>query len=169
MIRSFLILACAAAMLSGCRTSYSWTSTVPEQKRTVCVPTFRNESKVTELGSLASRQLLREFQREGTFRVAHPDDAVIEIQGVIRGASGVHKGGARRLGYQLNNYELNVAAVVSVVDRSSGKVIIENRLYTAQAPFVSNDDVMTNTRNASARAAEDLARQVVDDVLAYQW
>jgi hypothetical protein len=37
--------------------------------RTVSVPTFRNETDVVELGAIAARQTLREFQREGTFAI----------------------------------------------------------------------------------------------------
>ena len=51
--------------------------------RTVSVPTFRNETDVLELGAVATRQTLREFQREGTFRIASQDDAALEVQAVL--------------------------------------------------------------------------------------
>ena len=82
-VRGLAALALATA-LAGCGTSYAWRPTVPERMRTVCVPTFANETDVSEMGAVAARQVLREIQREGTFRVATADDAAIEVQGVVK-------------------------------------------------------------------------------------
>lgn len=157
------------ASLCGCMTDYRWTSSVPESRRTVCVPTFRNESDVTELGSIASRQILREIQREGTFKIAHPSDAALEVQGVIRSATSSYSAGDRRSGMRLSESLFQVVAVVSVIDRADGKVLINNRQYTAVATYVINQDTLTGERNASGRAAEDLAMQIVDDLTSMQW
>ena len=73
-MRRFFPIAAALALFAGC-SSYTWTSPVPKDMRTVSVPTFRNETDVVELGAIAARQTLREFQREGTFRIASADDA----------------------------------------------------------------------------------------------
>lgn len=169
MTRRTVCLLLLAAVLSGCRTSYVWTSAVPAEKRTVSVPVFRNESAETELGSVVSRQILREFQREGTFRLSTPAAAAVEVQGVIRRAESAYEGGARRIGNRFNNYRFRLVADVSVIDRVGGKVLIDNRPYTAETVFASSQDLMTGRRNASGRLAEELARQVVDDVLAYPW
>ena len=155
--------------LTGCRTSYSWKSGVPADMRTVAVPTFRNESEMTELGSLATRQVLREFQREGTFRIARPDDAAVEVQGVIRKTSVSFGGGNRKTGMRIGDYRYVAVAAVSVVDRRNGRVLVDNRIYNAEAVFASQMDLSTAMRNASGRLADDLARQIVDDVLAVQW
>ncbi len=163
-----LLVPLAALVLAGCA-SYTWTSSVPEKKRTVSVPTFRNESNVTELGSIATRQILREFQREGTFRIATVGDAAIEIQGTIHNATARSKAYDRRTGARGREYELNVEAVVSWIDKLEGKVLVDNRHYRAQTTFLVNDDIATGERDASGRVAEDLARQIVDDLLAYKW
>ena len=49
-MRKILFVIVPVLALAGCRTSYSWTSDVPKNLRTVSVPTFRNESDITELG-----------------------------------------------------------------------------------------------------------------------
>ena len=85
-MKKILPMALAAFALAGCA-SYRWTSPVPSDMRTVCVPTFRNESDVVEIGAVAARQVLREFQREGTFKIAPADEAAIEVQGVVKFAS----------------------------------------------------------------------------------
>jgi len=155
--------------LVGCRTGYSWRSGVPADMRTIAVPTFRNESSVTELGSITTQQILREFQREGTFKIARPDDAAVEVQGVIRSTSSSFSGGNRKTGMRIGEYRYVAVVEVSVVDRRNGRVLIDNRKYTPEAVFVSGLDLSTATRNASGRLADDLARQIVDDVLALQW
>ena len=162
-----LVAACLA--LGGCGTSYSWRSSVPENLRTVSVPTFRNESDVMELGAIATRQVLREFQREGTFKVRSSDEAAIEVQGVIKSAKTDINAYDRRSGMRTSAYKAQTVAEVSVIDHRSGKVRVNNRKYVAQADFTAGQDLTTAQRDASGRLAEDLARQVVDDVLNLKW
>ena len=84
----------------GC-SSYSWRPSVPETYRTVSVPTFRNESDVTELGSVMTTQVLREFQREGTFKIRREGDAALEVQGIVKQAGSASGGYDRRAGLRL--------------------------------------------------------------------
>lgn len=167
-MKQALVLGLALMALTGCH-SYSWKPKVPEDMRTVAVPTFRNESDVVELGSVMARQLLREFQREGTFAVRPAGEAALEIQGVIAKAE------AGRLDYRRENAsrsfesEMRVGAKVSVVDRRNGKVLIDNREYFAEVNFYGSSDMVAGARDASGRLAEELARKIVDDVVAGDW
>ena len=101
----------------GCASDYSWRSQVPQNMRTVSVPVFRNESEVTELGGVVSRQLLREFQREGTFSIAAPGNSALEIQGVIKRSSAGTLGYNRGTGMRFSNFDLALEAEVSVIDK----------------------------------------------------
>lgn len=169
-MNKFLLALVTVAALAGCRSPYSWTSDVPQKLRTVAVPTFRNESDVTELGVLAATQILREFQREGTFKIARPDDAAVEVQGVITAVYVTANGGDVRTGNRTTDCSLMMRAEVSVVERVNGRVLVDNKVYTANTTFVSGPiDFLTAERDASRRLTEDLAAQVVDDVLAVQW
>jgi hypothetical protein len=60
-------------------------------------------------------------------------------------------------------------ADVSLVDRRNGKVLVDNRQYHAETTFFSDTDIVTTRRDAAGRLAEDLARQIVDDVVGYKW
>ena len=156
-------------IVCGCSSSYSWRSSVPEAARTVAVPTFRNESKVQEIGALASRQLLREFQREGTFKIRPVGDAAIEVQGVIRSVSSPLTAIDRRAGGRVGAYDAVAKAAISVIDKRKGKVIVNNRKYEATTTFTSGQDRTTALRDMSGRLMDDLARQVVDDILRLKW
>lgn len=162
------LLAVSAAMC-GCSSSYSWRSSVPADARTVTVPTFRNESNVSEVGALASRQLLREFQREGTFKVHTSGEAAIEVQGVIKSVSPAMAAYNRRAGGRVAAYDLNATAEISVIDKRTRKVLVDNRKYVANAAFTAGQDRATAVRDASGRLMDDLARQVVDDILNLKW
>jgi hypothetical protein len=153
----------------GCASEYSWRSKVPQNMRTVSVPVFRNESDVTELGNVVSRQLLREFQREGTFSIAAAGNSALEIQGVVKSANAGTLGYNRRTGMRFSNFDFAAEVEISVIDKVKGKVLVDNKPYRAQASFIDNGDFVSSRRDASGRLAEELARQVVDDVLSLKW
>ena len=167
MKRCFLI-ALSLAAAAGCG-SYTWRSPVPEDMRTVHVPTFRNETDIVELGALATGQTLREFQREGTFRIASADDAALEVQVVLKAASAGMLNFKRSQSMRAYEHRLTLHAEVSLVDRRNGRVLVDNRPCQAETTFFSDTDIVTSRRDASGRLAEDLARQIVDDVVGYGW
>ena len=151
--------------LAGCR-SYSWRSGVPENLRRVAVPVFRNEGGTTEFGNVVARQVLREFQREGTMRITSGADAALEVQGVVKRTHTGVMAHDRVTGLRNRGYRFSAKIEVTLVDRTTGKLIFNNRPYHATTSYVGNDDELTGERDASGRLAEDLARQIVDDVLA---
>lgn len=154
---------------AGCASSYSWKSSVPADMRTVSVPVFVNNSDLQELGAVATRQLLREFQREGTFKLVRNDDSVVEVQGEIVASSLDRLAYNRVPGMTISGYNFLVIARVSVIDHKNGRVMINNKFYTGTAPMTAGDDLMNASRNVSGAAADDLARQIVDDVLNLKW
>ena len=157
------------AVACGCSSSYSWRPSVPEDARTVTVPTFRNESNVSEAGAVAARQLLREFQREGTFKIRTAGNAAIEVQGVIKSVSPAMAAYNRRAGARIAAYDLSATAEISVIDKRKGKVLVDNCKYVASTTFTAGQDRTTAVRDASGRLMDDLARQVVDDILNLKW
>lgn len=166
---SLAIVSVALILLTGCASSYSWRSSVPEEMRTVSVPTFRNDSDLMELGALTTRQLLREFQREGTFSIRSVDEAALEVQGTVVTVSAGAVAYSRRTWMRHAAYILKMTATVSVIDKSAGRVLIDNKTYRASTSMTAGQDQTTAERDASGRLADDLARQVVDDVLNLKW
>lgn len=154
----------AAVLLAGCL-PYTWTSSVPAERRTVAVPVFRNSSEVTELGAKVTTQILREFQREGTYSLAPLDACALEIQGEIKEAGSTTVAYERRTGARTREHRFVATAVVSFIDKVDRKVLVDRRSYEAETTYLVNDDLVTGERNASGRLAEDLARQIVDDAL----
>ena len=156
------------ALCAGC-VSYTWTSSVPEEMRTVAVSMFVNESDVTELGNIVAGQVLREFQREGTFKIARLDECAVEVQGVIKNAGSSVTAYERRTGARNREHRFSMTAEVSFIDKRRGTVVVNNRKYRAETTYLVNDDVTTGERDASRRLADDLARQIVDDAVSTDW
>lgn len=159
-----VIVPLLALAASGCG-SYSWKPSVPSDYRTVSVPTFANDSDVTELGSVVTRQVLREFERDGTYRIASVGSSAVEIQGRIRSGESKVVAYERNTGARNREHGFDVVAVVSFIDKRNGRVLVDNRRYKAHTTFLAGHDVLTGQRDASGRIAEDLARQIVDDAL----
>ena len=156
-----------AAGLAGCA-SYSWRSAVPEEYRTIAVPVFENRTNAAELGPIATQYTRRELQREGTFKLKRTsEEPAIELQGAI---VNVRRGALtydRSLGTRANSYRYLVTAEISVIDKRTGKVLLNNRRYTAETTFLTQNDLLTGQRNAAARIGQDLGRQIVDDLTAW--
>ena len=167
-LQTFMVAAIVAAGLGGCA-SYTWTSSVPEEYRTIAVPTFENRTNAAELGPIATQYTRRELQREGTFKLKRTGDAAIEVQGVIVTAERRALTFDRALGTRASSYRYLVVAEISVIDKKTGKVLLDNRKYTAETSFLTQNDLLTGQRNAAARIGQDLGRQIVDDLTAWSF
>ena len=157
--------ALAALIFAGCATSYSFTSSVPKAMRTVAVPTFENRTLSAELGPIATQYTLREFQRDGTFAIRRTGDSALEVQGVIIDATRHGIAFDRAFGRRADEYRYRVTAQVSFINRKTGKVLENERKFSAETTFLAQGDTLTSQRNAAQRVAADLARQIVDAAL----
>jgi len=165
---SKLAVAALAVGLGGC-SSYSWKSSVPEEYRTIAVPVFENRTNAAELGPIATQHVRRELQREGTFKLKRTGQAAIELQGAIIAAKRSALTYDRSLGTRASSYRYIVTAEISVIDKKTGKVLLDNRKYVAETSFLTQNDLLTGQRNAAARIGLELARQVVDDLVAWSF
>jgi len=165
----FAGLAVLACLAGGCGANYRWRSSVPTRLRSVHVPTFRNETTVMEAGAVSSRQLLREFQREGTFAIALADDAALEVQGVVKSIASGTAAYDRRTRLRLSSYSATMIVEVSVIDKTMGKVVINNRQYRGFTSFSLYGDTTTAKRDAVGRAADEISQRIVDDIYNMKW
>lgn len=161
-MRYLVLSALVSVFLCACA-NYTWTNRVPAEKRTVSVPTFRNETSVTRLGSVVSAQVSREFMREGTFSIA--SDGAYEVQGTLTHFSGSTMNLARGNTLRTRDYALHAKACVSVVDKTTNTIVIDAKQYEVRTTVASGHDLVTAERNASGRIAEEFARQIVDDLV----
>ena len=153
------------AFVSGCA-NYQWGTPVPSEYHTVAVPVFENLTAVSELGPVVTQYTLREFQCEGSYRIAKVEDAAIEVQGVLKSfmRDGIAYDRAR--GMRASEYRYVVVADVSFIDKKTGKILLERNGIKGETTFLTYDDLLTGQKNAAFRIASDIARQIVNEALA---
>ena len=145
---------CALALaLSGC-VGYAWRSSVPQEKRSVFVGVFKNKSDITGVGNAVARQVAREFQREGTYRLSARDSAALEIQGTVDSVSSSLVALNRQTGHLHREYRMKGVARVSFIDRKAGRILVDDRVYNAYATFLNASDMITSKKDASERLAD---------------
>jgi hypothetical protein len=170
MMKTVFVSAAASLsmLIAGCA-NYDWGTSVPQEFRTVAVPVFENATTVSELGPIVTQYTLREFQRNGTFKIARAGEAAVEVQGVLKESSRSALSYDRSSEMRATEFRYTVCADVTFVDKKNGKILLECRNMEAETSFLVNDDLLTGQRNAAARIADDLARQIVNEALSIRY
>ena len=163
-----LHVSCLMLMVCGCAT-YRWTSTVPEELRTVAVPVFHNLSNLAELGPVVTQYTLREFQREGTFSIRRSGDAAIEVQGTITKVDFSPIAYQRGYGMRAGEYRCIAVCEIAIIDKEQGKVLLNKRAYKAETTISVQGDLLTAKRNCVPRLAAEFARQIVDETVRFPY
>lgn len=161
-------LLCATALLfmAGCA-SYKFRSAVPEELRTIAVPVFENASGYPEIDAVVTQYVLREFQREGTFKVSTLDNASLKLLGKLVKTDLQSLNYDRNFGSRTSEYRYSLVAEITLVERGSGKLLIDAVPVKANTTFLTHGDMLTGMQDAYPRIAKELARAITDTVLAH--
>ena len=147
--------------------SYRIGSAVPQELRTIAVPVFENASGFPELDATVTQYVLREFQREGTFKIASMDDASGKLLGKLIRADLQSLNYDRGYGARTSEYRYTLVAEITLVERGTGKLLIDGERIKANTTFLTHGDMLTGMQDAGPRIAKELSRSIVDAVLAY--
>lgn len=157
--------ACCAVVLSGCM--YRFTSSVPENLRTIAVPVFENNSGFPEIDAIATQYTLREIQREGTFQIRSVDSAALKVLGRVLKSDLYPIAYDRNYEGRANEYRYTLTVEVTLVERSTGKVLINAVPISANTTFLARDDMLTGAQDAYYRLSKEVGRSIVDMLLGY--
>ena len=152
-------------LLAGCA-SYRLTSDVPEELRTIAVPVFENETGYPEVGATVTQHVLREFQREGTMKIKPLEDASLKLLGTVRQGELQAIRFERAYGSRAAEYRYSLIAEITLVERDTGKLLLDAVQVQGATTFLTYDDMLTGMQNAYPRIAKELSRAIVDTVLA---
>ncbi|HON46652.1 MAG: LptE family protein [Kiritimatiellae bacterium] len=147
--------------------SYRIGSAVPQELRTIAVPVFENASGFPEIDATVTQYVLREFQREGTFKIASMDDASVKLLGKLIRADLQSLNYDRGYGARTSEYRYTLVAEITLVERGTGKLLIDGERIKANTTFLTHGDMLTGMQDAGPRIAKELSRSIVDAVLAY--
>ena len=154
-----------ALLLSGCAGYHVGPATPAylRQIHSIAVPTFRNATLIPRIEVLLSGTVIKQFQQDGTFRIATEDNADATLKGEI---VVVGRSPARSLrGNVLATTEFNLALRLryTLVGRD-GKTIAGPSEAMGSTSFFVGEDVTTDERQALPLAAEELAKQLVSQL-----
>lgn len=159
----------AAALLAGCA-GYQLGPTGGQDagERTVQIIPFVNRTSEARLGDVVTTALRKEFQRDGTFRLATRETGDVIVKGALtryerREISLVSDDVAT-----VRDYNVSLTAQVTARERGTGRVLFDQPVTSHTLIRVSPD--LTNTeRQALPLLAADLARRVTSLLADGSW
>ncbi|HZE12405.1 MAG TPA: LptE family protein [Chthoniobacterales bacterium] len=164
MKKAFALLLLPFLFFEGCA-GYHLGPATPSYLRNVhaiAVPTFKNTTLEPRLEVLVTNTAIKQFQQDGTFRIAAADAGDATLKGEI---VGVGRSPARSVrGNVLSTTEFNLTLTVkyTLLDRD-GKTLTAGAVAGSTSFFVGSD-VNTDQRQALPLAAEELARHLVSQL-----
>jgi hypothetical protein len=154
-----------ALLLSGCAGYHLGPATPAylRQIHSIAMPTFKNMTLVPRVEALVTGTVIKQFQQDGTFRIANEESADAVLKGEI---IGVGRSPARSLrGNVLATTEFNLVLRVryTLVGRD-GKTITGPSEAAGSTSFFVGEDVNTDERQALPLAAEEMAVHLVSQL-----
>ena len=154
-----------ALLLSGCAGYHLGPATPAylRQIHSIAVPTFKNMTLVPRVEALVTGTVIKQFQQDGTFRIANEESADAVLKGEI---VAVGRSPARSLrGNVLATTEFNLVLRVhyTLVGRD-GKTIAGPADAAGTTSFFVGQDVNTDERQAFPLAAEEMAVHLVSQL-----
>ena len=154
-----------ALLLSGCAGYHLGPATPAylRQIHSIAVPIFRNGTLLPRIEALVTGTVIKQFQQDGTFRIASEDNADASLKGEI---IAVGRSPARSVrGNVLATTEFNLSLRVryTLVGRD-GKTIAGPSEAAGSTSFFVGEDVNTDERQALPLAAEQLAGRLVSQL-----
>lgn len=164
-----LLACCLMLALCGCA-GYRLgpTTNVAPGERSVRVNPFENKTLEPGLTDAVTMQLRKEFQRDGTYRLATHDDGDVVVSGVINEFRRRELTFSPRDTLTVRDYRLSLTAQVTAAERGSGKVLFAQPVSGHLLVRVGEDFTSTE-RQALPLLARDLARNITTLLAEGSW
>ena len=161
-MKNLLVAAVACLGLSGCL-GYHIGPVKPTYLRdvqTIAIPTFENKTLLPRIEVLVTDTVIKQFQQDGTFRIANGGNADATLKGeIIR----ISRSPARSVvGNVLATSEFNLSVRVKYkIVGPDGKALGPPGDVVGTTSFFVGTDVTTDERQALPLASEELANRLV--------
>ncbi len=167
LLRTFGLAAAVAALPlagGGC-VGYRLGSSLPPGVRTIAVPTLVNETDEPLIETECTRQVLAALIRDGSLRVVPEDEADVILRGTLTRHLLTPVAFDAERTTVAEEYRMTLFASLEVVRRETGEHAAPPARVTGRTDFLLTGDLTSAKRAALPRAAEDLARNMVDQVV----
>ena len=165
-LRTLVASGLMIGLLNGC-VGYRLGSMLPNDIRTVHIPTFVNKTDEPFLAALTTQAAIREFQNDGSLKVAPLEDADSVLEVTIREYSISPLRYDVSKATQANEYRIHLTAHVTLIRTDTDEAIMQDPSVRGEATFEVIGDLSTSKRVGLPDAAEDLAHDIVERVVEY--
>jgi len=157
LLLAFLLSGCAGYHLGPAKPAYL------REIHSIAVPVFRNATLVPRIEVLVAGTVIKQFQQDGTFRIANEDNADATLKGEIVAVGRSPARSVRGNVLATTEFNLSVRVRYTLVGRD-GKTIAGPSEAAGWTSFFVGSDVSTDERQALPLAAEQLAVQLVSQL-----
>ena len=154
-----------AALLAGCA-GYHLGPAKPgylHDVHTIAVPTFSNITLEPRVEALVTTTVIKQFQQDGTFRIANAADADAVLKGEIVAVARTPARSVRGNVLATTEFILVLTVKYTLLGRD-GKVLGYPGAVSGSTSFFVGSDVSTDERQAIPLAAEAMARSLVSQL-----
>ena len=151
-------------LLPGCA-GYRLGSMLPDDIKTVHVPTILNQSGEPLVENDVTRAIIGQIQRDGSLRIAREDEADSILVVTLRSYDIAPLSFTRATRTQANEYRITLAGSMMLLRPNRQDVIIEAPIVRGDTDFPFGGDMTSAKRQALPDAARDFARDVVRKVV----
>lgn len=164
-MKPFLAATICCACLSGCL-GYHVGPAKPYYLRdvhSIAVPTFKNGTILPRIEVLVTDTVIKQFQQDGTFRIAGDDGADATLKGEIIRIARTPARSVRGNVLATTEFNLNMRVRYTLVGRD-GNPLAPAAEATGTTSFFVGSDVVTDERQALPLATEELATHLVSQL-----
>jgi Lipopolysaccharide-assembly len=129
----------------------------------IAVPVFKNNTLLPRISALVTDSAIKQFQQDGTYRIARSDDADAILTGVIERVTRSPARSVRGNVLATSEFNLTMQIRYTLTDRATKKDLTSSVVFGSTSFFVG-DDVTTDERQAIPLAAEDVAVHLVSQL-----
>jgi len=162
---AWFFAAATALLLAGCA-GYTLGPVKPAALTgidSIAVPVFANETFEPRLEVPATSAVVRQFQLDGTYRIATADAADAVLNGKILSVTRNPARSVRGNVISTLEFDVEVAMAYELVEQRTGRKLARGTVVGASTFFV-NDDVSLDQQQALPRAIQELSVRLVSQV-----
>jgi Lipopolysaccharide-assembly len=130
----------------------------------IAVPTFENRTLVPRISVLVTDSVIKQFQQDGTYRIASDDQADAIVKGAIVRITRAPARSLRGNVLATTEFSLSLQVRYSLVERGSGKILAAPVDVFGTTSFFVGPDITSDEQQALPLAAEELATRLVSQL-----
>lgn len=149
--------------VSGCGVYTANSGRVDESRKRVFVAFLDNDTPEANIGVELTDAIVNALQQDNTLKVVGEDVADAVITGRVTRYQ--LREMATRADLTVNEYQVQIAVVLTFTIRSTDEKIFDKRTFTGSGNYVLNDPQGTSEQTARAEAAGQIVRDILAQVV----